>query len=176
MEIKSISNYLFRSRSENDPSTFLRDGIYLFELNKSTFLYNPTIQFSEYVVKREEVMRIDLIYQNMYELSEYDGFENIDVILYINNIKNPLNITEGTILKYPQNFEDLDNFRVSNDALTLDKKDSIKRTLSFPNKKTRTDKSRKEYVDNGYSLPPVVLDTPRDPVVIRDGKISVGGL
>lgn len=175
MEIKSISNYLFRSKSDKDTSTFLRDGIYLFELNKSTFLYDPTIQLSEYVVKEEEVMRIDLIYQNMYELTEYDGFDHIDVILYINNIKNPLNIIKGTILKYPK-FEDLDSFRVSNDALTLDKKDSIKRTLSFPNKKTRKDKNRKEYTDNGYSLPPVVLDSPRNPVVVKDGKISVGGL
>lgn len=169
MNIKSLSEYLSRSISEG----IVEDGVLLVGLQKPTFLFNPSIDLIEYTVKREETMRPDLIYQSMYDVEDTEG---LDVILYINNIKNPLNIKKGMILKYPADITDLDRFRVSNDANTIESKENTKKRLSFPNKQTRTDKGRKEYVDNGYSLPPVVLNKPRNPVTVVDGNISVGGI
>ena len=58
----------------------------------------------------------------------------------------------------------------------LNNKSKIKERLSFPNKSTRKDKSREDFIKGGYSLPPVVLETPRPPVSIKDGKFSIGGL
>ena len=45
-----------------------------------------------------------------------------------------------------------------------------------PNKTTRVDPNRQNYIENDYSLSPVVLDTPKEPVRIVDGKFSIGGL
>ena len=45
-----------------------------------------------------------------------------------------------------------------------------------PNKKTRKDKSRTDFVKNGMALPPTVLDNPKSPVRLTDSKFSVGGL
>jgi hypothetical protein len=55
-------------------------------------------------------------------------------------------------------------------------KDSIGKQLAVPNKTTRKDKSRSEYLSSDYSLPPVVLDAPKEPVRIEDDNFSIGGL
>jgi hypothetical protein len=100
----------------------------------------------------------------------------MDVICYINNIDNPLNIKAGVVIKYTTNLGDIKDFRVLNTDDDLNNKSKIKERLSFPNKSTRKDKSREDFIKGGYSLPPVVLETPRPPVSIKDGKFSIGGL
>ena len=121
-------------------------------------------------------MRIDIVMSNIYGISIEDTgtyLKEIDIILHINGINNPLNIKRGMIIKYP-NFAEIFNFRVQEED--VDVANSVKKRLSFPNKKTRKDKSRQEFIDNGYSLPPTVLKTPKDPVRIEDGKFVIGGL
>lgn len=151
----------------------------MYDLFSSTFVYNPTINLSEYIVERDVEMRIDLIFKRIYNL-EYNEVNlyigDIDVILYINGIDNPLNIKEGMSIKYPINIGDFINFRVSNVEDDLNNVNITKDILSFPNKSTKKDKSRVNYLKNDYSLPPVVLDTPRKPVSIKDGKFSIGGV
>jgi hypothetical protein len=151
----------------------------VFDLFTSTFRYNVDVNLSEYMVQREFDMRLDLIFQDMYnlepnEVGNYLG--DMDVICYINNIDNPLNIKAGVVIKYPTNLGDIKDFRVLNTDDDLNNKSKIKERLSFPNKSTRKDKSREDFIKGGYSLPPVVLETPRPPVSIKDGKFSIGGL
>ena len=147
-------------------------------------LFEPTILFlndglNEYTVTGTDEMRIDLVIQNMYNLepnSTYNILENIDVILRLNNIDNPLSVKSGMILKFPPigKFED---FRYSESleetSNNVTKQLGVRNNIS---KVTRVDPNRQNYIENDYSLSPVVLDTPREPVRIIDGKFSIGGL
>ena len=62
-----------------------------------------------------------------------------------------------------------DTFNLKTDA-------DIKKQLSVPNKTTRIDKNRQNFVDNNYSLPPVVSSNNKPPVSVTSDKIIVGGL
>ena len=55
-------------------------------------------------------------------------------------------------------------------------RDKMAKRVIVPNKKTRKDKSRTDFVKNGMALPPTVLDNPKSPVRLTDSKFSVGGL
>ena len=151
----------------------------LYNLFQPTFIYNSSVTLQEYEVTMDDEMRIDLIFMNMYQydismLQYY--LENIDVLLFINNIDNPLNIKAGMILRYP-NPDDYDRFRYDDKLETLST-DVTKQlaTPNLPSKTTKVDPNRQAYLENDYSLPPVVLDTPREPVRIQDGRFSIGGL
>ena len=161
MEIKSISDSII-DRS---------NGLYR--------LFDPSVTIDkrpmllQYIVDRDQEMRPDLIIKSMYDLNEMD---NLDIILYLNGIDNPLNIKEGMVLFYPV-YSDLEKFRyqITGNELT-EKPSSVQKQLSIPNKTTRTDNSRKKYIDNGFSLPPVVLQAPKEPVRLDGKNILVGGL
>lgn len=151
----------------------------LYNLFQPTFIFNTAVSLQEYEVTRDDEMRIDLIFMNMYQydvsmLQYY--LDNIDVVLFINNIDNPLNIKAGMILRYP-NPDDYDRFRYDDKLETLST-DVTKQlaTPNLPNKATKVDPNRQSYLENDYSLPPVVLDVPREPVRIEDGRFSIGGL
>ena len=63
----------------------------LYNLFTPTFIYNPTILINQYEVTKDDEMRIDLIFYKMYsiEISNLSTYlDDIDVILYINNIDN----------------------------------------------------------------------------------------
>jgi len=102
--------------------------------------------------------------------------EHIDIILRLNNIDNPLNIKEGMVLKYPI-MGQFEFYRYS-EVLEDTNNETIKQlgVQNNPNKTTRVDPNRQNYIENDYSLSPVVLDTPREPVRIVDGRFSIGGL
>ena len=146
-------------------------------------LFEPTILFrddstQEYTVTDTDEMRIDLIFQNMYNItpnSIYEMLEHIDIILRLNNIDNPLNIKEGMVLKYPT-MGQFEFYRYS-EVLEDTNNETIKQlgVQNNPNKTTRVDPNRQNYIENDYSLSPVVLDTPREPVRIVDGRFSIGG-
>ena len=94
----------------------------------------------------------------------------------LNNIDNPLNIKEGMVLKFPT-VGKFETYRYS-EILEDTNNDVIKQlgVPNRPNKTTKVDPNRQNYIENDYSLSPVVLDTPREPVRIIDGKFSIGGL
>lgn len=130
------------------------------------------IPLFSYEVQKQEDMRIDLVMMSMY--NDPSTLENMDIIFYINNIDNPLNIVEGMVLFYPDP-KDFDTYRIYlSDKSSVGQ--DIKQQLVVPNKTTRKDDSRKKYIDQGYSLPPVVLDKSQPPVRLQDGKILIGGL
>ena len=146
------------------------DNIY--EINTPSFTMNTNVDLYEYVVQQGEEMRIDLVMESIYDDKEL--FSDIDVLLYINDIDNPLNIIEGQIILFPK-YVDLDKFRYyPSDSEVANNK--IIDKISTPNKTTRVDKNRKEFVENSYSLPPVVLSESKPPVVIDSENIKIGGL
>ena len=165
MKIKSLEKE-YTKKKENEK---------LFNLTTPSFLFNKN-GLREYTVKREHSMRVDLILQDIYNLEPdvvESYIENIDVLLYLNNIDNPLNIKEGQVLLVPS-VDDFDKYRYERTNVEIEQ-NNIKEKLVMPNKR-KSDKDRKKFKENNYSLPPVVLSNPRDPVRINNSNFSVGGL
>jgi hypothetical protein len=166
MDIKSMKEYV-RFNSDLD----------LFDFINPTFRFDDSVKLNDFTVESWHEMRIDLLFQSIYNLEPNEVgiyLENIDVILFINEIDNALNIKEGMVIRYPS-LDEIDNFRVTEDELSRSKT-SAKERLVVPNKSTRKDSTREKFKENGYSLPPVVLDVPRAPVRIEGGQFSIGGL
>ena len=141
------------------------------DLNVPSFkMIQPSL--ASYIVQRGEDMRIDLVMKSIYD--DIYNYKDIDILLYINNIDNPLNIREGMILYYPE-LSAFEGYRFYEEVSTAVKK-SVKQRLGVLNKTTRVDEKRKKFLDSDYSLPPVVLQESRPSVTMDDNKIKVGGL
>jgi hypothetical protein len=166
MNILTLSNKI---KTNND-----QGGLY--DLFEQFIVYRPDIGVFEFEVQEFEEMRIDLIFQRMYDFDPIETglyLENIDVILFLNGLDNPLNIKKGMILRYPA-FTDLGKFRYEEDADSRTKNKTP--LLAVPNVSTKKDKSRENFKKNGYSLPPVALSNPKPAVRSEDGIVKVGGL
>jgi len=125
-----------------------------------------------YEVQKGEDMRIDLVMTSIYD--DPYSLKDLDIILYINDIDNPLNIREGMLIYYPER-ENLLNYRYyENDDDTVSK--SVQSQLGVLNKTTRKDENRKKFLDANYSLPPTVMKESKSAVTISGGNIFVGGL
>lgn len=169
MDIYSLHNTIKFNTDTNEANLF-----------EPILIYNTNIAQNTYTVTTDDEMRIDLILQNIYDLEAnvvYSYLENIDILLRLNNIDNPLDIRAGMELIYPEigRFED---FRYSyanedNPDTNVTKQLGV---ANLPNKQTKVDPARQQFVENDYSLSPVVLDTPREPVRIENGRFSIGGL
>jgi len=154
------------------------DGWTGWDVLSPSFFLVPEMRSSlnAYEVQKGEEMRLDLVMMSIYQ----DPYllKHMDVILYINDIDNPLNIREGMILYYP-NQTKLDDFRYYVAGKINDKQVSsknIKQSLGVFNKTTRKDENRKKFLDADYSLPPTVMRESRPPVYASNGSIVVGGL
>jgi len=126
----------------------------------------------------EEEMRIDLILKSIYELdyiSIEDYYGEIDVLLTINNIDNPLNIKRGQIIKYPSIIY-LAAYRITEEEDLSAESNKALRAISVPSKKTRVDNSRSNYNKTGLALPPIAKSNPKDAVVIKNGNFNIGGI
>jgi len=146
-------------------------------LSKKFNLYYPQLAFStgnlaKYIVQGGEEMRIDLVIMSIYD-NPY-ALKDTDVILFLNGIDNPLNINVGDEIYYPE-LESLKSYRYYFDTASKAGED-VRKQLATPNKTSRPDPTRKKFVDNGYSLPPVVLDEAKPPVRLEGDKIVIGGL
>lgn len=138
------------------------NGIY--DLTQLTFQYRNDVELYQYEVQRGEEMRMDLVCESI-----YGGIDYIDIIMRINNIDNPLNIKEGTIIRYP------DSSKISLYRIIEEKKSEVQSKIVNTNKTTRRDSNRETYLKQGYSLPPVVLEKPIEPVRIEGDNIVIGG-
>jgi hypothetical protein len=152
----------------------------LYNLFEPTFVYiiPSDVVYKNFTVEEYHEMRIDLIFRDMYDLepNSVDAYiGNIDIICFVNDIDNPLNIKKGMVLRYPI-LEDLDKFRFEQDSDLLNKKNDVRSKLVFPNKSTRKDDNRQKFKDSGFLLPPTILAKPKPPVRIEGGVFSVGGL
>jgi hypothetical protein len=145
----------------------------LFNIYYPQFFYTRKETLNKYIVQRGEEMRIDLVMLSMYN-EDTLVLPDIDVILFINGIDNPLNIFVGDVLYYPPQ-EALDGYRyVFNESSKTGQ--NIRNALSVPNKTTKIDSNRKKFTDDGFVLPPVVLDESKPPVRLEGDKIVIGGL
>lgn len=166
MDIKCLKEY---TRYDSD--------LELYDLTTPSFIWRSDVKFYTYTVKSEEEMRIDLIFVSIYNIEpnvSQDSLSDVDIILYINNIDNPINIRRDMVLIYPS-YDDLIKFRLP--ITSLDETSvNIKQRLSVPNKKTRIDSDRQKFKENNYLLPPVINNKPKAPVRIANGKISIGGI
>ena len=165
-DIKSLSEAIF----EIDPN----NGNGLYNLFTPSFVWGANYKFNTYVVEEFEEGRIDLVMDGMYADDGLDHFGDIDIILYLNGIDNPLNILAGSELIYPSG-ELLDAYRYKEFGQAVNDTD-IKNRLSVPNKTTRVDKNRQKFVDNDYSLSPTISSNNTPPVKVTSDKIIVGGL
>jgi hypothetical protein len=137
--------------------------------------FNTEVALYTYKVQRYEEMRIDSVMLAIYP-NNPTSLGDIDVILYINGIDNPLNIVENMEIIYPL-YEALESFRIF--LVSTNKSGKSVRDLlavKAPNKTTRKDSSRSKYVESNYLLPPVVLDKPKDPVRVSGNSILIGGI
>ena len=145
----------------------------LFNIYYPQFFYTRKESLNTYIVQKGEEMRIDLVMLSMYN-DDALVLPNIDVILFINGIDNPLNIFEDDILYYPQQSA-LEIYRyVFSQGSNAGQ--NVRNALSVPNKTTKIDSNRKKFIENGFVLPPVVLDETKSPVRVEGGKIVIGGL
>jgi hypothetical protein len=181
MDIKSLLN-LNKKSPDKLRTVEQKESGGLLNLFRPTIKYevgdDEEVIFDTYEVKPEDEMRIDLIFQKCYDLLPTDVgnyLENIDVLLALNNIDNPLNIQAGMIIKYPE-LGSFDSFRFEEDEESKAKKKSLAQKLGKPNKKTKVDPSRKKFKENDFSLPPTVNPKPKAPVTVEGNKIKIGGL
>ncbi len=140
------------------------DNQNLFDLTTATFKFSwVDAQYTQYKVKKGEEMRIDLICNSI-----YGNVDNIDILLNVNNISNPLNIKEGSTILYPD-ISQLENLR-PREVSTEDKQ----KLLSNKDKATKVDPSRQAYVEQNYNLPPTVMDMPTEQIKVASGNVTVG--
>ncbi len=140
------------------------DNQNLFDLTAVTFKFSwVDAQYTQYKVKKGEEMRIDLICNSI-----YGNVDNIDILLNVNNISNPLNIKEGSTILYPD-ISQLENLR-PREVSTEDKQ----KLLSNKDKATKVDPSRQAYVEQNYNLPPTVMDMPTEQIKVASGNVTVG--
>lgn len=123
-------------------------------------------KFGQYVVKPNEEGRIDLVMDSIY--GDYDGsgknYEDIDVLLYLNNIDNPLSILSGMTIVYPSK-EGIDEYRYKKSEDTMEVR---------PSKATRFNKTSNSDPNRSYT--PTINPNPKSPVILENGKIIIGGI
>lgn len=148
-----------------DISTLNKDSYGNYDLTQNTFelKLDGSIKYGQYIVEEGEEMRIDLVCQKIYGDIKY-----VDILCNVNNIDNPLNIKEGSILIFPIN--NIDSLRFSSKEKVSD---DIK-SLANSNKSSRKDDNRKIYNNNNLSLPPTILEDNIDQFDINGPNIVVG--
>jgi hypothetical protein len=139
------------------------DGTEEIDIYTPSFLYSQDT-FPEYEVLPHEEGRIDLVMESIY--GEYN-YKHLDVILYLNDIDNPLSVRSGMMIRYPAQ-TNLEDYRWTREQDPVDKLDKTKR-LSKPNKTSKVDPSRQ------YSLPPTVNPNPGPSVRTSNNAIVAGG-
>ena len=138
------------------------DNNNLYDFTQKTFqMVINGINYYPYTVQKGEEMRIDLVCQSIYNSTDY-----VDIILDVNNISNPLNIKEGTNIIYPDP-SNIDSLRYTDTSTNTS-------VLANPSKSTRVDQNRQNYIEQNYSLPPTVLNTPVQQVAINGNQLVIG--
>lgn len=148
MEIDDLKNL------QRDPD---QGGMY--DVFATTFVDNASVKIFGYVVTQECEMRIDLICREIYNNIKHTGF-----LLSINNILNPLSISEGTIMLYV-NEKDIDKFKQG--KINSDK---VRQDLVNANKGNKKDPARIEFQKNkkqNDALPPTIKKDSSPNVIVN---------
>jgi len=106
----------------------------LYNIFQTTVVNNNNIELFEYVVKREDEMRIDKVSTNIYNSNQYT-----EELMVLNNIIDPWSIKEGDII-YFCTLDDIQKLYSDDDDYYVD----IEKLLDkSQNKSTKIDPSRK---------------------------------
>lgn len=140
----------------------------LFNINQPVFFFVGSVALLPYIVEKEEEMRMDLVSNSIYGTTEHVFF-----LCRLNNIINPLNIKEGTmILHVEQN--SIAAFTPPDNTLI----EEVKQTLVNISKKKRVDTKREKYKRGEFSevsLPPNYNSKDTDNITIEDdGNLTIG--
>jgi hypothetical protein len=135
----------------------------LYNFFDPTFKMNIGINLQSHVVAPEEEMRIDLVCNNI-----YNSTEQVDFLLDLNDIDNPLNIMSGDNILYAS-ITAIPEYRIK----TIDNNNARAKLLNA-NKSSRRDDNRKKYLDENYALPPTFVESPEAPVKISNNQIIIG--
>lgn len=140
----------------------------LFNITQSVFVFARGIPYFPHFVEKEEEMRMDLISDRLYQTTEYTAF-----LCRLNNIINPLNIKEGTLLIWCEE-QNIEAHTPPDDTFV----EEVKQTFVNLAKKRRVDSKREKYnnlKDADVSLPPVFNDVEVENVTLsEDGIITIG--
>jgi hypothetical protein len=115
-----------------------------------------------YRVRKGQEMRMDLV-----SISIYGDPQYADFLCFLNSISNPLNVKESQLIIYVSE-EEIDDYK-----LRLQPEDQ-NQVATQPNRATRPDPSRQEYLDNNLSLPPNLLENPAEQVQVQGNAIRLG--
>ena len=133
-----------------------------YDLFEIFFQKDESTNFKLYTVQRGEEMRMDLVSQSIYNDIQY-----VDFLCNLNKISNPLNIKFGDIMLYVD-AEFIERFRVK------PKTQNVQQVIAKSNRGTQQDKTRQDYIENNFSLPPNVLERPAEQVLIKGSVIKLG--
>jgi len=133
-----------------------------YDLFEIFFQKDESTNFKLYTVQRGEEMRMDLVSESIYNDIQY-----VDFLCNLNKISNPLNVKFGDIMLYVD-LDFIERFRVK------PKTQNVQQVIAKSNRGTQQDKSRQEYIENNFSLPPNVLERPAEQVLIKGSVIKLG--
>lgn len=133
----------------------------LYDMFVTTF-FNIRGGLEQHVVTPDEEMRIDLICYRIYQ-----NTDQMDLILNINGILNPLNIMAGDVLLYPT-VTNLDEYK----ATPATRPDQTGAMIA-PNRANARDPRRQGFIENNYQLPPTMLPSPVSPIVVGRNEIFI---
>lgn len=133
----------------------------LYDLTEPTFT-QPILTPFQMIVTKEQEMRIDLISYELYKSVDY-----VDFLLNLNDIDNPINIKQGDVILYTS----IDKFELCKIAPNTN--DVKQKTLLSPNKSSKKDPNRQQYIEDNYQLPPTFLETPASPISTSGNKITI---
>lgn len=136
----------------------------LFNFFTPTFLMLNSFEQEVLIVGKESQMRPDLICNEIYK-----GIDEIDFLMSLNDIDNPLNIMENDLIYFTA-YGAIDSFRIK-EAEVRDTRE----LLLNANKSTKKDDKRQKYVEEQFNLPPTVLPVPKPPIKIEGDDFVIGG-
>lgn len=133
----------------------------LYDLTDKTYTSYNT-DFYTHTVGIDEEMRIDLISFRLFGSVEYSDF-----LLNLNQIINPLNIRLGDVLIYPLTSQ-IKYFRK-----TPETKEPLNTDFLNTQRANIKDKTRLDFVENNYQLPPSMLPNRQSPISIQGNTIVI---
>jgi hypothetical protein len=135
----------------------------LYDLFIPTFRSRFDIPNRNHLVEEGEFMRMDTVCKKI-----YNSMDELDVLLSINDIDNPLNVMIGDTFLFPP-ISSVPDFRLKTAVV-----EENVRKLTNPNKSTKKDNSRQKYLEQNYALPPTVVREPTPQVKIENNRLIIG--
>ena len=135
----------------------------LYDLTQNNLKFVPNLPSTYFVLSDEEEMRADLV-----SYAIYNNVDNVDYLLNLNDIDNPLNLMSGDYIKW------VSPTTLNSIEINVSKVDTVSLGLLNTNKKTQVDPTRQVYVSNEYSFPPTFNEAGGPPAAISGNTIILG--